>query len=91
MKNTLCYNVVIINWRSDNNKFFSIAYVLRSSGISRKSEALIVRYSQKNECISFVVFYYFDNLSIAVTLEPLFRFRRAFQQNVPLLIRTSLK
>ncbi len=40
-------------------------YVLRSSGISRKSVALIVRYRQKKECISFV-FYCFENLSIAI-------------------------
>ncbi len=30
-------------------------YVLQSSGISRKSGTLIVRYSQKKECISFVL------------------------------------
>ena len=31
-------------------------YALRSSRISRKSAALIVRYSQKKECISFVLY-----------------------------------
>ncbi len=64
--------------------------VLRSSGISRKLGALIVRYSQKKKCISFV-FYCFQNLSIAITLDPLVCFRWGFQQNVPLLIRTSIK
>ena len=39
-------------------------YVLRSSGISRQSKGLIVRYSQKKELISFV-FYCFENSSIA--------------------------
>ena len=63
-------------------------YVLRSSGISQKSAALIARYSQKKECISFV---YSQNLSIAVTLQPLVRFRWSFHQNVPLLIRTLIK
>ena len=54
---------------------------LRSSGASRKLGALIVRYSQKKECISFVFY---------TTLEPLFRFRWDFQQNVCLLMmRTS--
>ena len=56
--------------------------MLWSSGISRKSGALIVRYSQKKEYISFV-FYCFENLSIVLTLEPLVRFRWDFQQNVP--------
>ena len=65
-------------------------YVLRSSGISRMSGALNVRYSQKKECISFV-FYCFENLSIAITLEPLVRFRWSFQQNVPFLVRISIK
>ncbi len=41
------------------------------------------------KCISFV--FYFENLSIAVTLEPLVRFRWGFQQNVPLLIRILIK
>ncbi len=41
--------------------------VLRSSGISQKSGALIVRYSQKKECIS-CVFYCFENPSIACNL-----------------------
>ena len=38
--------------------------MLQSSGISQKSAALIVRYSQKKEWISFV-FYCFENPSIA--------------------------
>ncbi len=67
-----------------------VKYVLQSSGISWKSAALIVRYSQKKECISFV-FYCFENLSIAITSEPLVRFRWGFHQNVPLLMRTSIK
>ncbi len=41
-----------------------VYYVLLSSRISRKSGALIVRYSQKKECVSFV-FYCFENPSIA--------------------------
>ena len=41
---------------------------------SQKSGALIVRYSLKEECICFV-FYCFDNLSIAITLDPLVQFR----------------
>ena len=45
---------------------------------------------EKKECISFV-FYCFENLSIAITLEPLVRFRWGFQQNVPLLMRISIK
>ncbi len=63
--------------------------MLRSSGISPKSGTLIVRYSQKKEYISFV-FYCSENLSIAITLEPVVRFRWSFQQNVPLLMRTSI-
>ncbi len=46
-----------------------ITNVLRSSRVSRKLGALIVRYSQKKECISFV--FYFENSSDAITLEPL--------------------
>ena len=65
-------------------------YLLRSSRISWKSAALIVRNSQEKECISFV-FYCFENLSTAVTLEPLVRFRWGFQLKVPLLMRTSIK
>ncbi len=52
-------------------------YVLRSSGISQKSGALMVTYSQKKKCI-YLVFYCFDNLSIAITLEPLIQFRWVF-------------
>ena len=63
--------------------------VMPSSMISRKSVALTVRYSQKMECISFV-FYYFENISIPITLEPLVRFRWGYQQNAPLLMRTSI-
>ena len=44
--------------------FTDSKYVLRSSGISRKSGALIVRYSQNKEWISFV-FYCLENPSIA--------------------------
>ncbi len=51
----------------------SMTIVLRSRGISQKSGAMTVRYSQKKECISFV-FYCFENLSIAKTLEPLVPF-----------------
>ncbi len=66
-------------------------YVLMlSSGIIWKLEALIMRYSQKEECISFV-FYCFENLPIAITMEPLVLFKWGFQQNVPLLMRTSIK
>ncbi len=36
-------------------------------------------------------FYCFDSLSIAITLEPLVQFRWDFQQNVPLLMRISIK
>ncbi len=43
--------------------------VLRSSGVNRKSGAVIVRYSQKKNFISFV-FYCFENPSIALTFEP---------------------
>ena len=44
------------------NRFIKISYwvvyiyVLRSNGISRKSAALIVRYSQKKQCIFFPLF-----------------------------------
>ncbi len=51
--------------------------VLRSSRISQKSAALTVRYGQKKECISFV-FYCLENLSIAITLQPLVRFQVEF-------------
>ncbi len=47
-------------------------------------------WSQKKECVSFV-FYCFENLLIAITLEPLVRYRWGFQQNVPLLMRTWIK
>ncbi len=57
---------------------------MQYSGITWKSTALIVRYSQKKECIS-IVFYCSENLSIVITLEPLVQFRWGFQQNVPLL------
>ena len=60
------------------------------AGSVGNSGTLIVRYSQKKECIPFV-FCCFDNLSIAITLEPLVRFRLGLQQNVPLLTRTSVK
>ena len=56
-------------------------YVLPSSGISWNSGALIVRYRQKKECVSFV-FYCFENISNAITLEPLVQFRWGFPQNV---------
>ncbi len=46
--------------------------------------------AKKQESISFV-FYCFENLSIALTLEPLVRFSWGFQQNVPLLMRISFK
>ena len=58
--------------------------MLRSSGISQKSAALIVRYSQKKECISIVL----RVLQLLITLEPLHRFRWGFQQNVPLQMST---
>ncbi len=64
--------------------------VLRSSRISRKSAALIVRYSQKKKWI-FIVFYCSKNLQLLITLEPLDRFKWGFQQNVPLLMKTSMK
>ncbi len=65
-------------------------YVLRSSGISRKSGALWdTATARKKECVSFV-FYCFEYLSIVITLEPMVRFRRSFQQNVPLLMKTSI-
>ena len=38
-----------------------------------------------------MLFFCFENLSIAITLEPLVRFRWGFQQNVPLLMRISIK
>ena len=50
--------------------YAELTHVLPSSGISWKSAALIVRYSQKKECISFV-FYCSVHLSIASTLESL--------------------
>ena len=45
----------------------SKTYVLRSSGMSRKLAALIVRYSQKKKCIS-IVFYCSEHPSIAHNL-----------------------
>ena len=65
-------------------------YVSQSRWISRKSGVLIMRYSQKRECISFVL-YCFENLSSTITLEPLVRFRWGFQQNVTFLRRTPIK
>ncbi len=46
--------------------------------------------ARKGDALS-LVFYCFENLSIALTLEPLVRFRCFFKQNVPLLMRTSIK
>ena len=57
-------------------------YVLQSSWISQKSGALIVRYSQKKELISFVFYCSEENHSIAYNLEPLVWFRWGFQHNV---------
>ena len=57
------------HWRD----YFLYLNVLHSSGISRKLGAMTVRYSGKKECVSFV-FYCFENLSIAGTLESLVRF-----------------
>ncbi len=56
--------------------------MLQSSWISRKSAALIVRYSQKKECIS-IIFYSSEKVQLLITLEPLDRFKWGFQQNVP--------
>ncbi len=81
-------------WLTTSKGTVAIEYisrnVLQSSGISWKLAALIERYTQKKGCISFV-FYCFENLSIVITLESLVRFRWGFQQNVPLLMRTSIK
>ena len=51
-------------WGSRTQVGSSWVYVLRSSRITRKSGALIVRYNQKKEWIS-LVFYCFENPSIA--------------------------
>ncbi len=75
---------------TERNNLVDLQYVLWSRGISRKSAALIVKYSQKKKWISFV-FYCFKNLSIAIILEPLARFRWGFQQNIPLLMSISIK
>ncbi len=56
--------------------------MLQSSWISRKSAALIVRYSQKKECIS-IIFYSSEKVQLLITLEPLDRVKWGFQQNVP--------
>ena len=75
---TLCHlNLKLLKGDSLIQESSSSLYVLRSSGISRKSGALIVTYSQKKKCIRFV-FYCFENLLIAVTLEPLFCRRVGF-------------
>ncbi len=66
-----------------------VANVLRSSGVSWKSGALIVRHSQKKECISFVL-YCFEKPSIAIPLEELVWFLWGFLQNVPLQMSTSI-
>ncbi len=63
--------------------------MLQSSRIIQNLEALIVKYSQKKEYMISFVFYCFENLSIAITLEPLVQFRWGFQLNVPLLLRTN--
>ncbi len=55
-------------------------YVLRSSGISQKSAALIVRYSQKKKWIS-SVFYCSENPSIAHNLGTTGPIQVGFQQN----------
>ena len=47
-------HVLIINLKTGtfNDKYvYTLKYVLRSSGTGQKSAALIVRYSQKKECI----------------------------------------
>ena len=64
-------------------------YVMRSSKVSQKLGALIVRYNQKKESISFV-FFCFKNLSIAITLEPLVPSRWSFQLNVPHLYQQQI-
>ncbi len=56
----------------------------------RSRERLLRDMARKKECIYFV-FYCFENLSIAKTLEPLVRIKWGFQQNVHLLMRTSIK
>ena len=68
------------------------ANVFRSSGISRKSGTLIVRYSQKKELISFV-FYCSENPSNAHNIvKPLVRSGGVLSKNyVALQISTSTK
>ncbi len=68
----------------------STIYVLRSSGISRKSEGLIVRYSQKKECISFVFYCFWESFNCYNfgTTGPI---QVGFSANVPLLMRTSIQ
>ncbi len=58
------------------------AYVLQSSTVSRKSEALIVRYSQKKELICFV-FYCFERTLQLVILN--------FRTTGPIQVRFSAK
>ncbi len=65
-------------------------YVLLSSGISRKSAALIVRYSQKKKWIS-IVFYCSENPSIAHNFGTTGSIKWGFQQNVPLQMSTNRK
>ncbi len=63
--------------------------VLRSSGISRKSAALIVRYSQKKKFE--VLLFCSENPSIAHNLGTARPIQVDFQQNVPLQMSTLIK
>ena len=67
-----------------------VEYLLRSSKISLKSRALIVRYRQKkNEFLLFSIV--LRILQLLITFEPLVRFIWGFHQNLPLQMSSSIK
>ncbi len=94
---TIAYREVSPAWLTLNTWIFAVIWLCSHFMVvvvlvifSPKSGAFIVKCNQKRECISFV-FYCFENLLIAITLEPTVQFWWGFQQNVPLLMRTSIK
>ncbi len=95
------FNISCVSYRMENDKSMEKQYKkstqdtvsngdapLWSSGISRKSAALIVRYARKrNEFLLFSIV--LRTLQLLITLEPLDRFKWGFQQNVPLQVSKS--
>ncbi len=80
---------VNVRYNEENNSLALLMYETRWSSIALRSSGV----SRKNWLwdTMFIILFCFENLSIAITLEPPVRFRWGFQQNVPLLMRTSIK